>query len=323
MNKRNFKALAAGTGMLVLILFGKKAVQGASEGVEICIKTVIPSLFPFFVLSVLMNGSVGHWAMLAPVGKAFHIPDGAETILVTGLLGGYPVGARTVAEAVSQGQLDIREANRMLMFCSQPGPAFLFGVVSSLFPRRGSVWGLWAILLLSAWLVSCFTSGTGLERTAAFQKNDVSLPQALRSSLTIMAEVCGWVVLFRIGIHIFMDSSLLHRFPLGGSLLAGVLELTNGCLLLSQISSEELRFVLCSAFLSFGGLCVLMQTCSAARGLDMRFYISGKCMQTLIASLLALLYLWNPGGMVLASLFSGFFLRFLKKRGGNAACVVV
>ena len=56
MKRRTAAALVfSSAGMLVLILDGKAALLGAQAGVELCLNTVIPSLFPFFVLSVLLT----------------------------------------------------------------------------------------------------------------------------------------------------------------------------------------------------------------------------------------------------------------------------
>ena len=41
-------------GMLALILDGRTAIEGARQGIGLCLRTVIPSLFPFFVLSIHM-----------------------------------------------------------------------------------------------------------------------------------------------------------------------------------------------------------------------------------------------------------------------------
>jgi hypothetical protein len=47
-----------------------------------------------------------------------------------------------------------------------------------------------------------------------------------------------------------------------------------------EIQQEGLRFLLCSLFLSFGGLCVTMQTISVTEGLSIRGYLQGKAIQT-------------------------------------------
>ena len=51
MQKRTLIALAAVAGMLAMILDSRIALSAAAEGVQLCISTVIPSLFPFLFLS--------------------------------------------------------------------------------------------------------------------------------------------------------------------------------------------------------------------------------------------------------------------------------
>jgi len=58
--------------------------------------------------------------------------------------------------------------------------------------------------------------------------------------------------------------------------------------MLHQIANEQLRFVLCSILLAFGGLCVTMQTAAVSKGLSIRTYFKGKLLQTLFSFLLAL-----------------------------------
>ena len=47
----------AGLGLLILILDGGTAIEGVRTGINICIRTLIPSLFPFMVLCGLINGN--------------------------------------------------------------------------------------------------------------------------------------------------------------------------------------------------------------------------------------------------------------------------
>ena len=74
--------------------------------------------------------------------------------------------------------------------------------------------------------------------------------------------------------------------------LSGLLELTNGCILLNSVPEESTRFLLCTAFLSFGGVCVLMQTVSVVKELGIRFYLMGKIFQCVISVLIA--YMIQP-----------------------------
>ena len=138
--------------MLALILDGRTAIDGARQGIELCLRTVIPSLFPFFVLSILLTSSLlgSSLAVLRPLGRLFGMPDGTESLLIPAFLGGYPVGAQNVAAAFRSGQLTKPEAERMLSFCSNAGPAFLFGMAAAMFPRRWMAWALWGIHIVGA-----------------------------------------------------------------------------------------------------------------------------------------------------------------------------
>ena len=289
MKKQNMPAYFAGIALLILILDTKTALNGAAEGIDICLKTLIPSLFPFLFLSGFLTGSLQGKTIrfLRPIGRLLRIPQGAESIFLIGLLAGYPVGAQCVAQAVSCGSISRENGRRMLAFCSNAGPAFLFGIGSRLFNEIWMVWALWLIHIMSAMLVGMVTFG-GNEDSAAMRTGTIPPPEAiLRKSLQTMAMVCGWVVLFRIVLS-FLQRWLLWWLPGWAQLLiSGSLELANGCCGLMQIENISLRFLFCSGFLGFGGLCVTMQTFSVCIGLDKRWYLPGKLLQTVFSLLLS------------------------------------
>ena len=63
-------------------------------------------------------------------------------------------------------------------------------------------------------------------------------------------------------------------------LLSGLLELTNGCLQLEAVENPDFRFLLAAVMLNCGGICVFLQTASVARGLNLKYYLLGKLLQT-------------------------------------------
>ena len=120
--KRFWTSFLCGIGMIILILDTKTAIAGAYDGISLCIRSVIPSLFPFFVLSGILTGALTgiRGRILAPIGRFCGMPRGSESILLTGLLGGYPIGAKSVAESYRNGQIDKNDAKRMLDFAAMP-----------------------------------------------------------------------------------------------------------------------------------------------------------------------------------------------------------
>jgi len=319
-------ALAA-FAMLVIILDTKTALFGANDGVQLCIRTVIPSLFPFFVLSGIINSQLlgRSVRLLRPVCKLCRISAGAESLLLLGFLAGYPVGAQMITQAYKQGKLSKNTAKRMLGFCNNAGPAFLFGMLSPLFVNPVVPWTLWGIHILSACIVGFLLPSQEDSICEIAKAEPITLPQALQNAVKIMAAVCGWVVLFRILLG-FCERWFLWRFPKELQVLfCGLLELANGCVMLKQLPLVGMQFTMASVLLSFGGLCVGMQTCTATEGLGTGYYFPGKALQTSLSLLLSLMVqplLFSKENQLCMSIFhflsiaalTGFILVYLHRK---------
>ncbi len=292
-HSRSVSAVMAAVCLLVMIFDSKTALTGASEGLQLCVATVIPALFPFFILSILLTGALSgiHIPLLGKLGQALGLPREGGFLLLVGLLGGYPVGAQCVAQSCQSGGLSRQDGERMLAFCSNAGPAFLFGIGSTLFPEKWMCWLLWGIHIAAALIVAALTPkvapGTAL-RTAG---EHCTLTSAMQRSVKAIAMVCGWIVLFRTIIAFFQRWFLWLLPSSSGLLVTGILELTNGCCDLDKISSVGLRMQLFSLFLGFGGLCVLLQTYGVLSGSGLRgtAYFPGKIAQAAISYLLCVL----------------------------------
>ena len=233
--------------MLILILDTKTALQGAQMGLELCIYTVIPSLFPFFVISILLTNALSRYKIpvLKPILRFCKMPEGAGNILIVGLLGGYPVGAKCIYDAWKLGQISKMEAHRCLGFCSNAGPAFIFGMCGMLFSDKWVALVLWGIHIFSALLVGHLLPLAGSHSFCASQASKNTLPEALGKAISAMVGVCGWVVLFRV-IITFAQRWFLWILPdIGAVSFEGFLELANGCTRLQNKDREKL----CPCFL--------------------------------------------------------------------------
>lgn len=284
MKRQKWTILISAAMMLMLILDSQTALDGAKEGIEICIQTLIPSLFPFFVLSGLLTGSLAgipfRWMKF--VERGFRIPAGSGHLLILGFLAGYPVGAKNVADAYRNKQLTPADARRMTALCNNAGPAFLFGVLSSQFSGIHIILLLWLIQIVSVLLTANLIKEKNDTATSETGSAPVSPVQVMEQSLRAMASVCGWVILFRVLLS-FLYQWSDPLFPSAWKVaITGLLELSNGCLMLQSIPSEGLRFSIASGLLAFGGCCVLMQTGSVCGKLSMKEYLLIKIMQSLL-----------------------------------------
>jgi len=334
MQTKLLKGIFASIGILVLILDAKTAMVGAAEGLQLCLTTVIPSLLPFFVLSIMLTSilSGADLRILRPIGRLCKMPSGSEHLLLLGLMGGYPAGAQAVSQAYQAGQLTRRDASRLLGFCNNAGPSFLFGIAAAAFDNRWMPWALWLIHVISAVITGMLLPGSP-EHAPFRQKNTpLSFSQAAEQAVKVIAKVCAWIVLFRV-LLAFCNRWFLWLFDKQWQvLLAGVLELANGCLQLKDISSPDLRFLFCSCILSLGGVCVAVQTASVTGDLGFGQYFPGKLLQCGISAVLSCLLLTivyrkltAPWALLFAIILSiiAIFLQKWKNNSGNLAKVIV
>ena len=278
--------------MLVLIFDTRTAILGAGEGIQLCIQTAVPSLFPFIFLSgFIASMFIGQSSrILRPVFHWLGIPDGGESMFLVGILGGYPTGAKIVYEAYEAKQITKETASRLLGFCNNAGPAFIFGIVSRLFVVPGTAWSLWLIHILSSLITAALLPHKANEACQLSRTNPQTLSHAMQNSLKTMGTVCGWVIAFRI-LCSYINKYVFRFFsaPLT-AIFCGVLELVNGCDAISSIENDGIRFILVSGILAFGGVCVWMQTISVTKELGTGMYIKGKLMQSVFSVVLATVY---------------------------------
>jgi len=292
MEKNNrFIAVVAAAGILVLIFDGQTALTGAAKGITLCIITLIPSLFPFILLSILLTSSLSGQVLrpLQPITSACKMPNGTESLLAISFLGGYPVGAQNVSLLYQQGQLTASQSMRMLSFCNNAGPAFIFGILGLQFSNKIIPWLLWLIQIFSSLCVGFLLPGAAPVTVRALPEK-VRTTAALSQALKAMSQICGWVILMGM-VLAFLDSWFLRSLPVHIQVaVSGILELSNGCVRLGEIECEGLRFLIASGLLTFGGICVTLQTASVAEGISMNQYFPGKLLQSSISILLSCLF---------------------------------
>ena len=128
-------AAAAAASALALIACSAEAMEAARYSLRLCGEVLIPSLFPFFVLSALIQelGLPSRLGRLTAPGmrRLFGVPGSGCAALILGLMAGYPLGAASVAGLVERGELERGEGERLLGFCNNSGPAFILGAAGA------------------------------------------------------------------------------------------------------------------------------------------------------------------------------------------------
>ena len=328
LSRQGVRDLCLGLGLLcatlALMFWPQEAMEAAREGLRLCYNVILPSLFPFFVLSALvvdlgLAGYIGR-ALEGIMRPLFNVPGACASAFALGFVGGYPVGARTALSLYQKGMCTKTEAERLLAFCNNSGPAFILGVVGAGVFASSKVGLLLYLAHAAASVCVGFLfrfykrEGKRRERRASptfeAERITVAFTGAIKNSFLSTLNICAFVVFFTVVIKLLFLSGLLPGLagilgallsPLGFStrwaerLLTGLIELTSGVWTLTGDGSTSGKLSMAAFLLGWAGLSVHCQVLSfiGGSGLSVRTYIGGKLLH---------------GG--LSALFIGLLLRF-------------
>ena len=294
-----------------LTLCSAQVIQSCRYAVELCLSLILPSLFPFFVLSVLLNrlGLPGYLGrLLTPLAsRVYGITGAGASALLIGLTGGYPLGAAYIADMERAGAITAKEGERLLAFCNNSGPAFIIGAVGAGAFGSGKA-GLLLYLchVLSALLTGLFFRQKDYCREIPpLQLDSVyisqALPEAVKQAMGALLNVCGFVMCFTVlvglldagGAFSLLCGQLSSVFGLElqftHAALTGVLELGSAAGALRGLRPTPLNMALAAAILGWGGISVHFQTRAVLAGSKIKgaLHLAGRLISASIGLVLA------------------------------------
>ena len=295
--KNALKIVISGIVIFVLIFYTEQVTKGACSALKICATSVIPALFPFFVVSgILVNTGMAHLIgkVFAPLSeKIFNISGTGAFCFVMGLLCGYPTGAKVIADMYKSGAVSKKDSERLLAFCNNSGPLFVIGTVGiTMLGNKKTGIILYMIHAISATFTGVILSLFNKKTPAKTLNNIVAtnLGKAITKSIDDAVKsillVCGYVVFFGSVI------SLAQNF-LKNPFLLSLIEVTTGAKMITSSGVEETMMLsLLSGSMAFGGICVLLQVMSVIADTDLsaRTYILGKGFQSICAFMITKVY---------------------------------
>ena len=280
------------------------AIEYMNRGLRLCAKTVIPSLFPFMVISeLIVSGGIGSTLIrpLAPLfRRLFRIPEAGCCAVLLGMLCGFPVGAKSAMTALDQGQLTREEAERVLTFSNNPSSAFLINAVGvSLWGNRKFGVALYIVVLVSQVLTGILFAHLPrraeaapelLRRSPTASRSGAAFfTDAVRSACFSMLLVCAYVIFFSalVGtLNLLLDA--LNLPALAKASVFCIFELSGGMSAASALSVPGAAALLCAFAAGWSGLsvhCQILSVCDG-RGLRFRFYFLAKLLQSGLCMLL-------------------------------------
>ncbi len=300
-------SLAILFGAGILLVQSARAGEAALAAVKLCATVIIPSLFPYMVISSLIVtfGATRFLEKhLAPLNRLlFRLPGAASSAILLGALCGFPIGAKTACSLYENGRLKKAEAERLIAIANNTGPAFVIEVVGAHFwGSRGFGLFVYAAQILSAILIGFFYARFGKTDTKKAESVSLSPVHAKRDILTELASavsdsalsiliVCGFVVFFAVGLSMLESILAVARGEIFLPILSAFTEFTAGTSYAAKLSGLPGAFLTGFA-LGWSGLSVFAQCKVFTAPLKLRLAPTALCkfFQGILTGLLAALY---------------------------------
>jgi len=283
--KKLFFTLVSIFAVFILFQFTDLVFSATAKGVAICKDTLLPSLFPFMILSSFISycGASQIISMLFfPITKLFSLPTSAGGIWFTSFVGGFPSGAACVCALYEINCIDRSFAEKIIPCCVCSGPAFLIIAIGKVMFNSYYI-GLLLFVsqVISVIILTALFCKDSKNIAANHQKHlpfSVSLVSAVNRSTSSMLSIFSFVILFSILVEIS-----LYSFP-QFFMTASLFEVTIGC---KMISEQLTSPILPIAFLTgFGGISVCLQVLSIAyqNGLTPKFFWTVRFLNGILCS---------------------------------------
>ena len=299
--------------LMFLLLHPAEGLTAARDGMGLWLNTLIPTLLPFVILTDILLKTSLMEKLLSPFSGLWKLLFGLSPMgaygLLTGILCGYPMGAKTASSLYEKGKISQREAHYLLTFSNNASPAFLTSYLAmECLDNRTSMAKIAGTFLLADLCCMFFfrfviyknnTVSSDMKKNPALcrcQKKTstarslgASIDVSIMNSFETITRLGGYILLF--SLVTAMAAQYRTKNRLLKNILCASLEITSGLHILNKSGLPYDMQYLCSmAVTAFGGLCILMQTKSVLNNrLSVRPYLGAKCLNTLITVLIILL----------------------------------
>lgn len=305
--------------IIQIILTPKLCIDSALSGARLFFNKVFPSLFPFLILTNVMmcydGVKIYSKLMGSALCKPLRLPKQCTFVLIVSVLCGYPLGAKYACDLYESGKIDGATFQRLLNIATNASPLFVIGAVGTSMldsPYLG-------YLLLLSNTLSCIAMGLLIPtRENAFINRAIAEPyvnnkenknignilkESLDNSIKTTLSIGSFVVIFSVIIRIIKSNIIFDiaiakiSTILGFSkniiegFILGLIEMTNGCYLISSTSmSMYYKFIIISFLLSFSGFSIISQVYSFTYKYNVSTsrYIKLKFVQGVLSSIISI-----------------------------------
>lgn len=293
--------------LIFIYTYPKETIETVLFGINIWFYNVLPTLFPFFILSDLFV-NYGIIDLISELFKnfmrIFNLSGVCSYPFIGSIISGIPSGARYTKQLLDNDLITIDEANHLITFTHFSNPLFIIGTIGEvlLSDKRLGLIILLAHFLGNIIIAFIFRKDNYIEKDnvsikkafLAMHKKRISNKYNFISILSNSIYNCIDILFLLLGIIIIflLLSNIISKFIINDTfllLIKGIIEMTQGVkfVAISNISLI-IKVILITFFISFGGLSVHLQTASIINDSKIKYknYLIARIIHSMISVIL-------------------------------------
>ena len=292
---KNISSILCISLAISMIYFGNSIKDSIYRGLLFSLTTIIPTLFPFFILSDLWTT----FFYVDPYGKifrgfekVFRASGYGITALISGFVCGFPIGVKVLSELYREGKITKEEFEYLSGFVNNPSLAFVISGVGAGIYNDIKIGVLLYLAVVSSSIITGFIFRLQSIKHSKTKENSwqtfdftKSIKNAGLSSINVVS-----CIIFFSGLIGFISSIINNDVIVGAISL--VLEVTNAVELIfnAEHLSLSYKLILTSFALGFSGFSVHIQTFGfIPKEISKAKYLLMKTVQGILSSTLIFL----------------------------------
>lgn len=294
-----------------VLINSKVVLDSVRVSFSIWQNNIFPSLFPFFIIGNILI-SLGFPSILGELFKnitykLFKINKNGAFIIILSILSGFPSSAKYIKEIYLNGDINEKEATKLLTFTHFSNPLFVLGTVSLLFLNDSKI----GIPILISHYLGNLVIGLIVRNYYVSKKDDTKiniknsleninnsksfgqiLSNSISSGINTLLLILGTISVFLILTSLI--NTIINFNDLTKTFVNGIFEMTQGLKHLESLSiNTNIKGLIAVIILSFGGLSVHMQTLTIISDTKIKYfpYFISRIFHALISA--CIFYFWK------------------------------
>lgn len=297
--KKSIPGILSVLCLLMLLFHPELSLEGARQGILLWGNVVLPTLLPFMICSGVIVAMDAIHILTGPftpvLSGILKLSGQGSYVLISGLLCGYPMGAKTTSDFLDSGRISQEEGRYLLAVSNHPSPMFVLGYVIAqirAIPQIADscpVWAVAAALYLPVIPISilarkCYhfrRTDSPVPDDTVCDKYPFSFDAHMMSCFETMVKIGGYIMLFSI-LALYLTVCPFPMPALVKPALLGALEITTGIHAIAHSVPGMTGALLIMGSAAFGGVSGIFQTKSVLKnaGLSIRHYMLWKLLHS-------------------------------------------